>query len=189
MRRQAKGAHPFASDNDFAVDGTDVGDQFNWMNQPGAVPERAAPAPGYQPALPPPSFPEMLFFKQGRGQGDDRLEQAICDDQNLLPLKALAAWTRKVRDAEIYIEGHASAEGETVDNATLASMRAFLVKSFLWHCGADNKHNRVVDVGKGEVGATARPEWRYVAVKIVKPGTSRQQYNVPNPNLPSEAVP
>ena len=188
MRTSTKVAHPNSGTDDFSVDGTDVGNQFDWMNQPGAARDKPAPAPAYEAAPSPPSFPEKLYFKQGRGQGDDKLEQAIRDDQDLLPFKTLAEWTRKVRDAEIYLEGHASAEGTEVDNANLANSRAFLVKYFMWHCGADNEHNHFVEAGKGEAGATPMPEWRYVAVKITKPGTGRQQHNVPNSNLPSEVA-
>ncbi|HEY0992897.1 MAG TPA: DUF5995 family protein, partial [Kofleriaceae bacterium] len=136
MRANTKVAHPNSGADDFSVDGSDVGGQFDWMNQPGAKPDQAAPPPTYEAAPAPPSFPDRLFFKQGRGQGEDKLEQAIRDDQDLAPFKALAEWTRKVRGAEIYLEGHASAEGEDYDNETLAGSRAFLVKYFMWLCGA-----------------------------------------------------
>jgi outer membrane protein OmpA-like peptidoglycan-associated protein len=158
------------------------------MNQPGAKPDQAAPAPTYEAAPAPPAFPEKLFFKQGRGQGDDKLEQGIRDDQDLAPYKALAEWTRKDRGAEIYLEGHASLEGIEADNKNLANARAFLVKYFMWHNGADDQNNRFIDVGKGTDGASATAEWRYVLVKVTKTGTGRQQHNTPNPNLPSEVA-
>jgi outer membrane protein OmpA-like peptidoglycan-associated protein len=188
MRANTKVMHPNSGADDFSVDGTDVGSKFDWMNQPGAKPDQAAPAPTHEAAPAPPTFPEKLFFKQGRGQGDDKLEQAIRDDQDLAPYKALAEWTRKVRGAELYLEGHASAEGEDYDNANLAGSRAFLVKYFMWMCGADADNNKFSDVGMGEAGSTPKPEWRFVLVKVNKRGTGRQQHNTPNPNLPSEVA-
>lgn len=142
--------------------------------------------PTYEAAPAPPPFPAKLFFKQDRGQGDDKLEQAIRDDQDLAPFKALAEWTRQVRGAEIHLEGHASAEGENYDNENLSSSRAFLVKFFMWHCGADIELNRFIEVGMGEAGASPTPEWRFVAVKVTKRGTGRQQHHKVNSNLPSE---
>lgn len=186
MRANTRVAHPNSGSDDFSVDGTDVGSQFDWMHQPGARPDPAAPAPAYEAAVAPPPFPAKLFFKQGRGQSDDKLEEAIRDDQDLAPFKALAEWTRKVRGAEIHLEGHASAEGEDYDNANLANSRAFLVKFFMWHCGADTELNRFVEVGMGEAGASSTPEWRFVTVRVTQRGTSRQQHNAINPNLPSE---
>ncbi len=56
------------------------------MHQPGAKKDPAAPGPSYEAAPAPPSFPERLYFKQGRGQGDDMLEQGIRDDR-LVPLQ------------------------------------------------------------------------------------------------------
>lgn len=187
MRSNTRVAHPNSGSDDFSVDGIDVGSQFDWMNQPGAKQDPATPAPTYEAAPEPPTFPAKLFFKQGRGQGDDKLEQAIRDDQDLAPFKALAEWTRQVRGAEIYLEGHASAEGEGYDNANLSRSRAFLVKFFMWHCGADSELNRFVEVGLGEAGASATAEWRFVTVNVTKRGTSRQQHNTVNSNLPSEA--
>lgn len=189
MRTQTRVAHPNSGSDDFQVDGTEVGGDFDWMNQPGVTLDRSEPAPAYADAPAPPSFPERLYFKQGRGQGDDLLEDAIRDDQDLAPFRLLAQWTREVRDAELYFEGHASAEGTEVDNDNLASSRAFLVQYFMWRCGADNEHNAFVEAGMGETGATPTPEWRYVLVRITRPGTGRQQHNVPNPNLPSEVSP
>jgi len=188
MRANTKVAHPNSGADDFSVDGSDVGGQFDWMNQPGAKADQAAPPPTHEAAPAPPSFPDRLFFKQGRGQGEDKLEQAIRDDQDLAPFKALAEWTRKVRGAEIYLEGHASAEGEDYDNENLAGSRAFLVKYFMWLCGADADNNKFVDVGKGEAGATPKPEWRFVLIRLNNRGTGRQQHNTPNPNLPSEVA-
>jgi outer membrane protein OmpA-like peptidoglycan-associated protein len=188
MRAETMTAHPNSGTDDFSVDGEDVGNQFNWMSQPGATQDKPAPAAQHEPAPAPPRFPARLYFKQGRGQGPDKLEDAVRDDQDLAPFKALAEWTRRVRDAEIYLEGHASAEGEEVSNKNLASNRAFLVKSFMWHCGADNDHNHFVEVNMGQGGATATPEWRYVAVKLTRTGSGRQQHNVPNGNLPSEVA-
>lgn len=188
MRRQITSMHPSSGDDDFSVDGSDIGNQFDWMNQPGAIRDKSAPAAIHEAAPPPPSFPSKLYFKQGRGQGDDKLEHAIRDDQDLAPFKALAEWTRKVRDAEIYLEGHASAEGDEIDNASLASNRAFLVKFFLWRCGADTDHNRFIEISKGESRASIGPEWRYVAVKITTSGTGRQQHHSVNANLPSEVI-
>jgi outer membrane protein OmpA-like peptidoglycan-associated protein len=188
MRAETTAAHPFSGNGDFSVDGSDVGDSVDWMHQPGAKADQPAPAATYEAAPAPPSFPAKLYFKQGRGQGDDKLEQAIRDGQDLAPFKALAEWTRKVRGAEIYLEGHASAEGDDVDNTNLANSRAFLVKYFMWRCGGDDQNNTFVEVGKGEAGAAATPEWRYVAVNITKRGTGRQQHNTPNANLPSEVA-
>jgi hypothetical protein len=188
MRAETTGAHPFSGQADFDVDGTDVGDAFDWMHQPGARRDPVAPGPSYETALAPPAFPEKLYFLQGRGEGEDKLEQAIRDDQDLAPYKALAQWTRNVRDAEIYLEGHASLEGIEVENKNLASTRAFLVKHFMWHHGADDTNNRIVDAGKGTAGASATPEWRYVLVKLTRTGTGRQQHRTPNTNLPSEVA-
>jgi hypothetical protein len=88
--------------------------------------------------------------------------------------------------AELHFEGHASAEGTDVFNANLASSRALLVQYFMWRWGADDENNFFSESSRGEVRADPTPEWRYVEIRVVNHGTSRQLRHVPNPNFPSE---
>jgi hypothetical protein len=188
MRSTMTAAHPNSASDTFEVDGTDVGKKVDWMNQPGLKPDARAPDDVYEPAPPPPPFPEKLFFKRNRPDRGENLEKAIRDDQDLAPYQALAEWTRKVRGAVIWFEGKASAEGPAYNNHNLANLRAFMLKYFMIKVGADWDNNTAIDVGLGDAGTTPDPQFRHVAVRIHNRGTGRQQHHAVNPNLPSEAT-
>ena len=69
MRQDTTTAHPNAGDNDFIVDGTDVGGDFDWMHQPGAK-AILLPAPRRQMSWPPtPAVPSAPVFQTGARAG------------------------------------------------------------------------------------------------------------------------
>jgi Domain of unknown function (DUF4157)/Family of unknown function (DUF5995) len=187
MRAMTGAAHPFSGDDDFSVNGTDVGSSVDWMHQPGAKPDPAAPGPSYEAAPAPPTFPERLYFKLDHPHDGEKLEHAIRDDQDLAPYKALAEWTRKVRGAQLYMESHVSSEGEEAHNMDLTARRLSTMHNFLFLCGADLDNNTINEASVGPAGAAPTPDWRYVLVAIRANGTGRQQHNTPNPNLPGDA--
>ncbi|HUQ02626.1 MAG TPA: DUF5995 family protein [Kofleriaceae bacterium] len=183
------GAHPGSGDQTFTVGGNDVRGEIDWMHNPGEKEDAAAPGTHYEPAPPPPPFPAKLFFRLDRPAGEDMLlEHVIRDDQDLAPYKALAEWTRQVRGAQLLLEGHASEEGTDDYNLSLSARRTFLLRYFLGRCGMDEIHNVVHETRLGRAGAAPGAAWRHVVVRVLTPGTGRQQHQTPNGNLPSEAA-
>lgn len=188
LRNSQNARHPMQTDL-FDVDGTDVGDEYDWTNQPGNKPDPEPPGPRHLPAPNPPITQKRLFFKYDRPRDGENLEKAVRSDQDLHFLLDLANWTREVRDAEIYLEGHASSEGPDYHNNNLASTRANLVEFFLFRADADLRNNKATQAAMGETGAEPKAEWRYVDIVIRGQPVSKQQAKVPNPNLPGEVSP
>ena len=116
--------------------------------------------------VPTPTLPDRLYFRFDRPHGDESLEEAVRSDQDLDAFRQLAEWTKRVKDAEIMLVGHASSEGPDYLNHNLGLARASSIELFLLHHGADLDHNRVVTDTKGEAGAEAKEEWRYVQITL-----------------------
>jgi hypothetical protein len=183
IRGNLNTAHPNLEP--FEVD-DEVVKNFDWFNQPGAEPDLPGPNPDFLPAPAVPAIPEKIFFKFDRPKPDDKLEHAVRDDQDLAPLLELAGWLKKVREATINLEGHASEEGKDYYNHNLGISRAFLIEDFLFHHNADITNNQIVLESRGEESAAKGPEWRYVKIEITGDFKAKQQFTPPNPNLPSE---
>ncbi len=185
MRNMTTGAHPFSGSDDFEVNGENI-TGTDWMHQPGAKADAAGPADHLEPAVAPPPFPERLYFKLDHPHTGEKLENAIRDDQDLAPYKALAEWTRQVRTAELYLESHVSSEGPELHNQELTGRRLGSVQNFMYMCGADFDNNNLNQAAVGPAGAEPKQEWRYVMVAVRSNGTGRQEHHTPNANLPSE---
>lgn len=171
------------------MDGTNVVNKVDWMNQPGMKQDQDAPGPTYEAASPPPQFPVKLFFKLNHPRQDsEKIEHAVRDDQDLAAFVELAKWTRTVRGAHLHLIGQASDEGTEQHNKELAVNRTFAFEYFLYKCGADLQNNKLTVENRGEGGASKGPEFRFVEISIKLNGTGRQQHHAPNTNLPGEVA-
>jgi outer membrane protein OmpA-like peptidoglycan-associated protein len=186
MRATMTAAHPNLEP--FEIGGDEM-KGYDWKNQPGAPTSVPGPQPTFEQAPPAPSIPARLYFRLDLPTGGESLEQSVRSDQDLRPLLALAEWTREVRDAEIGLVGHASADGPEVDNNNLGGARASLIEFFLFRAGADLDHNRVITSSQGETGAKTGPEWRFVELSLRGRALAKRQVWGPTIGVPAEAAP
>ena len=161
---------------------------YDWQTQPGLPAQPQSPEAVNPPATLP-TVPEKLFFKLGLPEGPEPLEDAVRADQDLHFLLDLAEWTRGVKNAEIYLSGHASAEGTEVMNLSLSSARVDHIKFFLFRAGADLDNNHVYPAALGREGAKAGPEWRYVRIRVLGHPLFKQQKWGRATSVPGEAPP
>jgi hypothetical protein len=185
LRAEMNTAHPNLGAMEVAGDEVTG---FDWQTQPGLASEPQSPEAVNPPATIP-TVPDKLFFKLGLPEGPEPLEDAVRPDQDLQFLLDLAEWTRGVKNAEIYLSGHASAEGTEVMNLSLSSARVDHIKFFLFRAGADLDNNHVYPAALGKEGAKAGPEWRYVRIRVLGHPLRKQQVWGRATSVPGEAPP